>query len=114
MNKNPITLFSLFIGAVLLGGSNANGSPTPSPTGSAVASNSPTPMLSPSTSGTPGISGAPGPWDPLADMQKMQTEMNQFFTRAMSEFGMNPNFLSTRNEPGYSSSIDVRDKGDHY
>ena len=44
----------------------------------------------------------------------MQTEMNEFFTRAMSQFGMNPNFLGTRNEPGYSSSIDVRDKGDHY
>lgn len=44
----------------------------------------------------------------------MQTEMNQFFSRAMSEFGMNPNFLTMRNEPGYSSSIDVRDKGDHY
>ena len=27
---------------------------------------------------------------------------------------MNPNFLSMRKEPGFSSSIDVRDKGDHY
>lgn len=44
----------------------------------------------------------------------MQTDMNNFFSRAMSEFGTNQNFLSTRNEPGFSSTIDVRDKGDHY
>lgn len=57
---------------------------------------------------------SPGNWDPFAEMQRMQAEMNQFFSRAMGEFGMNQNFLSMRNEPGFSSSIDVRDKGDHY
>jgi len=47
-------------------------------------------------------------------MQRMQTDMNQFFSRAMNELGMNQNFLSIRNEPGFASSIEVRDKGDHY
>lgn len=32
----------------------------------------------------------------------------------MDEFGTNPNFQMMRNEPGFSSSLDVRDKGDHY
>jgi HSP20 family molecular chaperone IbpA len=113
MNKNLLSLLTLFVAAVLLTMVSAQGSPTPSPTASAVASNSSTPTLSPSAA-TPSIAGSPGPWDPLADMQRMQTEMNQFFSRAMNEFGMNPNFLTSRNEPGYSSSIDVRDKGDHY
>jgi HSP20 family molecular chaperone IbpA len=47
-------------------------------------------------------------------MERMQSDMNRFFARAMDEFGMNQNFLSLRNEPGFASSMDVRDKGDHY
>ena len=73
---------------------------------------SPTPSASPNASASPGAS--PGTWDPMAEMQRMQSDMNQFFSRAMTEFGMNQNFLTMRNEPGFSSSIDVRDKGDHY
>jgi HSP20 family molecular chaperone IbpA len=50
----------------------------------------------------------------MTEMQRIQTEMNQFFSRAMNEFGMNQSFLTARTEPGFASSIDVRDKGDHY
>jgi HSP20 family molecular chaperone IbpA len=72
------------------------------------------PHLTASASPATSPFGTPGPWDPMADMQRMQTEMNQFFSRAMSEFGSNPNLLSMRNEPGFASTLDVRDKGDHY
>lgn len=44
----------------------------------------------------------------------MQSEMNQFFSRAMTEFKMNQSFPSMQDQAGFASSIDVRDKGDHY
>ncbi|HEY4257919.1 MAG TPA: Hsp20/alpha crystallin family protein [Candidatus Udaeobacter sp.] len=69
---------------------------------------------SPSPSSSPFTAASPGKWDPLVDMQRLQTEMNTFFRRAMDEFGTNPNFQMMRNEPGFSSSLDVRDKGDRY
>jgi HSP20 family molecular chaperone IbpA len=47
-------------------------------------------------------------------MQRMQTDMNAFFRRAMDEFNANPSFQALHSEPGFSSSLDVRDKGDHY
>jgi HSP20 family molecular chaperone IbpA len=100
---------------------NAQMSPSPtapSPTATPYFNRTPVPGVSASPSPSSMASASPltspGNWDPFADMQRMQTEMNQFFSRAMSEFGMNQNFLSMRNEPGFSSSIDVRDKGDHY
>lgn len=76
-----------------------------------------TPYSSPPSAGataSPSPAASASTWDPMAEMQRMQREMDHFFSRAMSEFGMNQNFLSMRNEPGFSSSIDVRDKGDHY
>lgn len=65
-------------------------------------------------SASPAASISPDAWDPWADMQRMQSEMNQFFSRAMNDFGTSQNSFSMRNEPGFASSIDVRDKGDHY
>jgi HSP20 family molecular chaperone IbpA len=79
---------------------------------------SPTPFVAltppPGVAATPSASASSGAWDPFAEMQRMQNDMNQFFSRAMTEFDMNQNFLSMRNEPGFSASMDVRDKGDHY
>jgi HSP20 family molecular chaperone IbpA len=83
---------------------------TPAPT----PSSTPTTVASPSASASPFTDGSPGKWDPFVDMERMQTEMNTFFRRAMDEFGTNPKFQMMRNEPGFSSSLDVRDKGDHY
>lgn len=63
---------------------------------------------------SPATTLARGTWDPFADMQRMQNDMNQFFSKAMNQFGTNEDFLSMRNEPGFASSLNVRDKGDHY
>jgi len=78
------------------------------------------PAAEPSPSATPAVEASPVPgaspdvWDPFADMERMQNEMNTFFRRAMAEFNANPTFQALRTEPGFSSSLDVRDKGDHY
>ena len=101
-------LMTAFVASMIATGgfvsARAQTTPTPSP--------SPSPLATATAS--PSASVAPGAWDPLAEMQRMQTDMNHFFSRATQEFGLNPNVLSMRNEPGFSSSIDVRDKGDHY
>lgn len=86
--------------------------PPPSPT--PLVALTPPPGLPASPSPSPNVGDSSGNWDPLAEMQRMENEMNQFFSRATNEFGLNQNFLSMRNEPGFASSIDVRDKGDHY
>lgn len=122
MNTIRANLLSLLLALAPLGAtaqvspSPAAPPPTPTPffdrTPPSGVPASPSPSVTASAS--PVASASPGQWDPFADIQRMQTEMNQFFSRAMNEFGMNQNFLSMRNEPGFSSSIDVRDKGDHY
>jgi HSP20 family molecular chaperone IbpA len=80
----------------------------------AESSPSPSPMASPNASNSSAATPAPGTWDPFADMQRMQNDMDQFFSKAMNQFGMNQDFLTMRNEPGFASSLNVRDKGDHY
>jgi HSP20 family molecular chaperone IbpA len=113
MNKTSsfLLLSTLITGAVAYAAQ-----PSPAPSGSPIASASTT--ASPYSTPSPQLGSSPfdpaAPWDPMADMQRMQTEMNQFFSRAVSEFGLNQKFLSNRSEPGFASSIDVRDKGDHY
>lgn len=47
-------------------------------------------------------------------MERMQNEMDAFFHRAMGEFNANPTLQTLHAEPGYSSTLDLRDKGDHY
>jgi HSP20 family molecular chaperone IbpA len=81
-----------------------------------VRAQSPSPASSaqPMASASPAAGASPGTWDPWDDMQRMQSEMNQFFSRAMTEFRMNQNFPAVQNDAGFASSIDVRDKGDHY
>lgn len=110
---------SLLVLTPLCANAQISPSPTvPTPTATPYFNRTPVPGVSASPSPSPMVGASPlaspGNWDPFADMQRMQTEMNQFFSRAMGQFGMNQNFLSMRNEPGFSSSIDVRDKGDHY
>ncbi|MBV9008030.1 MAG: Hsp20/alpha crystallin family protein [Verrucomicrobia bacterium] len=110
MNSGTLLALLLVAGLAASAAAQVTSSPTSTPTPSATSSASATVSTSPD----PNASPSPGAWDPFAEMQRMQSEMNNFFSRAMSEFGTNQNFLSMRNEPGFSSTLDVRDKGDHY
>jgi HSP20 family molecular chaperone IbpA len=102
-----LSLFTIAAGTGLAG-REPSSEPPPTPTPFVAL----TPPLK--VPGSPSSSASPGAWDPTAELQRMENDMNQFFSRAMTEFGMNQNFLSMRNEPGFSASMDVRDKGDHY
>jgi HSP20 family protein len=109
MNKtSQFCTVALLIASVGLVGAQTSSTPSPTATASPLAHSSPSPYAASSPFATPET------WDPMADMERMQTEMNQFFSRAMGQFGLNPNVLAMRNEPGFASSLDVRDKGDHY
>lgn len=74
----------------------------------------PSPSPTPLVEASPVPEGSPRAWDPFIEMKRMQNEMNSFFHRAMTEFNANPTFQTLRTEPGFSSSLEVRDKGDHY
>lgn len=73
----------------------------------------PTPTATPTSQASSFSSGTES-WDPFVDMARMQNEMNTFFRHAMDEFNANPALQTLHTEPGYSSTLDVRDKGDHY
>lgn len=107
MKNNSQLIFlvaGMTLGSMTLARAVDQKSSTPSP--------SPTPSASPAASVSPMAS--PEAWDAFGDMQRMQKDMDHLFQRALQEFGTNPDFLSRQAQPGFSSSIDVRDKGDHY
>jgi hypothetical protein len=103
-NLKIFTFPALALACGLVGADRAAGQTTPSPT----ITPSPTVSVSPSPSASTGT------WDPFLDMQRMQTDMNTFFQRAMQQFNASPGMQALHTEPGFSSSLDVRDKGDDY
>lgn len=53
-------------------------------------------------------------WDPFAEMDRMQEEINRVMRRATDQFRMNPGLRGFRREMDYSSSLDLRDRKDHF
>jgi HSP20 family protein len=53
-----------------------------------------------------------GNWDPMAQMDRMQQEIDQSIHRAMQQFRSVQ--LPDLSGPGFASTMDVRDKGDHF
>ena len=53
-------------------------------------------------------------WDPMAEMNRMQQEIDQSIHHAMQQFRAGSFSLPDLSGPGYASSMNVRDKGDHF
>lgn len=53
-------------------------------------------------------------WDPFVQMERMQEEIDRVIRRATEELENAPNAAWSRPSAGYSSSFDLRDRGDRY
>lgn len=53
-------------------------------------------------------------WDPMAEMDRMQHEIDQSIRRAMQQVRNGALSLPDLSGPGYASTLNVRDKGDHF
>ena len=53
-------------------------------------------------------------WDPFRQMQRMQEEIDRTIRRATERFQVGPGASLFRPDAGYSSSLDLRDKKDHF
>lgn len=53
-------------------------------------------------------------WDPRAELQRMQQEMNQLFGTSFSRFHVSPRFGSLFESRAFSPSIDVEETADAY
>ena len=63
-----------------------------------------------------GFQSSPGSstWDPFAEMNRMQQEMDQLFKNAFSRFHTSPQFQGLTSNPVFSPRLDLQDKGDEY
>jgi len=53
-------------------------------------------------------------WDPFREMERMQEEIDRVMRRATEQFRMNAGATPFTRDFGYSSSLDVRDRDDHF
>jgi len=53
-------------------------------------------------------------WDPFREMERMQEEIDRVMRRATEQFRMNAGTIPFTRDFGYSSSLDVRDRDDHF
>jgi HSP20 family protein len=57
-------------------------------------------------------------WDPLAEMDRMQQDIDRAIQRATQQMRFGsfhlPDLTSGQGTTGYTSALDVRDRGDHY
>jgi len=61
----------------------------------------------------PSLSPSAGEWDPFREMERMQQEIDRAIRRATDQFRLSPAAPLSR-DLSYSSSLDVRDRGDHF
>lgn len=53
-------------------------------------------------------------WDPFAEMQQMQQEMDRLFAHSFNRLRMAPGFGSRAGEYPFGPEMDLTDEGDHY
>ena len=53
-------------------------------------------------------------WNPFREMERMQEEIDRVMRRATEQFRMNAGATPFTRDFGYSSSLDVRDRDDHF
>jgi len=53
-------------------------------------------------------------WDPFREMERMQDEIDRVVRRATEQFRMGAGAMPLTRDFGYSSSLDVRDRKDHF
>jgi HSP20 family molecular chaperone IbpA len=53
-------------------------------------------------------------WDPFREMERMQEEIDRVVRRATDSFRMSSGAMPFTRDFGYSSSLDVRDRKDHF
>jgi HSP20 family molecular chaperone IbpA len=53
-------------------------------------------------------------WDPFREMERMQEEIDRSIRHATEQFRSGPGFDLMRRDAGYSSSLDLRDRKDHF
>ena len=56
----------------------------------------------------------PNKWDPFAEMQRMQEQMNRMFNDSFGHFGRSPRFRGLAREPSFSPKIDVHEEDDRF
>ena len=55
-----------------------------------------------------------GEWDPFREMERMQDEIDRAIRRATDSFRLGPSSEPFSRDLSYSSSLDVRDRDDHF
>jgi len=55
-----------------------------------------------------------GEWDPFREMERMQEEIDRAIRRATDQFRLGPSSAPFSRDLSYSSSLDVRDRDDHF
>jgi HSP20 family molecular chaperone IbpA len=55
-----------------------------------------------------------GNWDPFREMERMQEEIDRVVRRATEQFRMGAGAMPFTRDLGYTSSLDVRDRKDHF
>ena len=55
-----------------------------------------------------------GEWDPFREMERMQDEIDRAIRRATEQFRLGPSTEPFSRDLSYSSSLDVRDRDDHF
>jgi HSP20 family molecular chaperone IbpA len=53
-------------------------------------------------------------WDPFREMERMHEEIDRSIRRATEQFRLEAPSTAFSRDLGYSSSLDLRDRGDHY
>jgi len=53
-------------------------------------------------------------WDPFGEMERMRDDIDRTIRRATEKFRLDSAISPFPRESGYSSSLDVRDRGDHF
>jgi HSP20 family molecular chaperone IbpA len=53
-------------------------------------------------------------WDPFGEMERMHEEIDRAIRRATEQFRLDSGAAPFSRDLGYSSSLDVRDRGDHF
>jgi HSP20 family protein len=56
----------------------------------------------------------PKHWDPFAEMQRMQEDMDRIFDNAFRQFRQSPRFGGLAREPAFSPRIDVTEEDDRF
>jgi HSP20 family molecular chaperone IbpA len=53
-------------------------------------------------------------WDPFREMERMREDIDRTIRRATEQFRLDSAMTPVARDSGYSSSLDVRDRGDHF